>query len=254
MFESLVEQLPSLEHTQIVSLNLSHNYIENVPRSWSPPPRLQMLRFSHNYLTTESVVELCRVLPVSVTTLHLNCNHITACRSLKNVQFPNSLTYLDMSWNYLSSSLLADIILPPALTTFVARSCNITHAIQSVHLPRRLAVLDLSHNTISSASELRLPHSLRVLSLASNVMSEWKHVPSVLPLGLQQLVLHDNYFCVNASHAALVAKTIMDNNQHRCQQLIQCRVMIALCLLRPPHPLSNIPDLCKHIISYWTPN
>lgn len=252
--ENVVRELPPLHCTYVVNLNLSHNYISVCPPVWKLPSTLRTLDLSYNHLTTKSLTHLCAVLPTTLESLQLGHNNITGTSELHTVCFPVSLKYLDLSYNYLSSSAVAGVHLPPGLRTLIMHHCLITSAIQTIALPRSLLRLNMSHNNISTISQLELPRQLRCVDLASNTMTRWSDIPIKLPVSLQELHLEDNFFCTSGSHAALIAQTLIRENYLRHERLVDSRTTIFLCLTRLVHRVSNTPALLLHIIMFWTPD
>lgn len=174
----------------LVKLNLSNNFIGNVPPTIRFPGKLQELNMSNNHLCQCGLRILCEKLPKSLQVLKV-CNTSLEMKPRSNpLRFPSGLKVLDLSSNSKINCVYL-LEFPSHLQSLSLHFCALEDKnVQGLVLPKTLQHLEMVCNNMRHLPKcLASAASLLTLDLSYNVM-DWDAVQHhTFPPNLQELVL-----------------------------------------------------------------
>jgi len=132
--------------------------------------KVESINLIDKALTSNETIEILNILNerASIKELNLGFNEINDTRELV---FPNSLQFLDLSWNNLGDEGTKGLQLPLSLQTLFLAVNNIKdEGVKGLRLLSMIQTLDLANNYIGDegAKGLQLPSSLTTLGLVGN--------------------------------------------------------------------------------------
>lgn len=118
---------------------------------------------------------------------------------LDKLEFPASLTHLDMSWNKLGKTKFGKVVLPPRLTLLDLRYCELANP-WALRLPQTLLVLNMALNRMALPKRgFAFPLSLVELYMDNCWLDEIDNL--VLPPLLRRVLFVYNYFPISVGYA-----------------------------------------------------
>ena len=167
------------------------------------------------YLNQNNNISSLGTLPSGLLELDISYNNFTSLPS----GLPNTLTYLEVSVNPLSSSFNSSSVLPSALETF---NCNLCAVSSIPTLPSTLTQFQAQQNRLVSGSLQNLPSALTVIALGANALTA---IPTI-PVGVIELDVSFNPFTATAINT-ICGQLVTNNQSNGTLNLTSCTTSLA---------------------------